>query len=110
MGMEHLGVAHCPIIPAAHKRGNVASGRIHAAAFAVFHARAVLSRALISGEVPERLNGPVSKTGIRASVSRVRIPPSPPETTTPPRGASLFLEEGVWAETRVQRGCRCKTR
>src|SRR3990172_12928887 len=30
------------------------------------------------GEVPEWLNGPVSKTGIRASVSWVRIPPSPP--------------------------------
>src|SRR5215475_8831943 len=30
------------------------------------------------GEVLEWLNRPVSKTGIRASVSRVRIPPSPP--------------------------------
>src|SRR5262249_32391748 len=30
------------------------------------------------GEVTERLNVPVSKTGIRASVSWVRIPPSPP--------------------------------
>ena len=28
--------------------------------------------------MPEWLNGPVSKTGIRASVSWVRIPPSPP--------------------------------
>ncbi len=32
------------------------------------------------GEVTERLNVPVSKTGIRASVSWVRIPPSPPHT------------------------------
>ena len=32
------------------------------------------------GEVPEWLNGPVSKTGIRASVSWVRIPPSPPQS------------------------------
>ena len=30
------------------------------------------------GEVTERLNVPVSKTGIRESVSWVRIPPSPP--------------------------------
>ena len=30
------------------------------------------------GEVLEWLNRPVSKTGIRVSVSRVRIPPSPP--------------------------------
>src|SRR5262245_48941080 len=29
------------------------------------------------GEVPERLNGPVSKTGISARISGVRIPPSP---------------------------------
>ena len=31
-----------------------------------------------SGEVLEWLNRPVSKTGVRASVPRVRIPPSPP--------------------------------
>ena len=31
----------------------------------------------INGEVPERSNGPVSKTGVRATVPRVRIPPSP---------------------------------
>jgi hypothetical protein len=30
------------------------------------------------GEVPEWLNGAVSKTVVRASVPRVRIPPSPP--------------------------------
>jgi hypothetical protein len=30
------------------------------------------------GEVAERLNAPVLKTGISARVSRVRIPPSPP--------------------------------
>jgi hypothetical protein len=29
------------------------------------------------GEVPEWSNGPVSKTGVRATVPRVRIPPSP---------------------------------
>ena len=33
---------------------------------------------LIPGEVAERLNAPVSKTGIPARVSWVRIPPSPP--------------------------------
>src|SRR5262249_16168533 len=32
---------------------------------------------LYPGEVPERSNGPVSKTGVRATVPRVRIPPSP---------------------------------
>jgi hypothetical protein len=32
----------------------------------------------INGEVPERSNGAVSKTVVRASVPRVRIPPSPP--------------------------------
>src|SRR4029077_6653435 len=32
-----------------------------------------------TGEVTERLNVPVSKTGIRESVSWVRIPPSPPK-------------------------------
>src|ERR1700757_1509561 len=31
-----------------------------------------------SGEVAERLKAPHSKCGIRATVSRVRIPPSPP--------------------------------
>ncbi len=31
------------------------------------------------GEVAERLNAPHSKCGIRATVSGVRIPPSPPQ-------------------------------
>ena len=35
-------------------------------------------RYLLCGEVPERSNGAVSKTVVRASVPRVRIPPSPP--------------------------------
>lgn len=52
------------------------------------------------GEVPERSNGAVSKTVVRASVPRVRIPVSPPNTAdyplwrdsaadhhTPPSGA-----------------------
>jgi hypothetical protein len=30
-----------------------------------------------NGEVPERPNGAVSKTVVRATVPRVRIPPSP---------------------------------
>ena len=34
-------------------------------------------RRRIYGEVPERLNGPVSKTGWPARVTGVRIPPSP---------------------------------
>ena len=33
---------------------------------------------LASGEVAERLNAPVSKTGMGATSSRVRIPLSPP--------------------------------
>ena len=36
--------------------------------------------ALICGEVPEWSNGAVSKTVVRASVPRVRIPVSPPLT------------------------------
>ena len=31
-----------------------------------------------SGEVAERLKAPVLKTGVRETVPRVRIPPSPP--------------------------------
>ena len=37
-----------------------------------------------AGEVPEWLNGPVLKTGVRASVPWVRIPPSPPASFTKP--------------------------
>ncbi len=37
-----------------------------------------------AGEVPEWLNGPVLKTGVRASVPWVRIPPSPPTSFTKP--------------------------
>jgi hypothetical protein len=36
------------------------------------------SSSMNAGEVAEWLNVPDSKSGIRASVSRVRIPPSPP--------------------------------
>lgn len=32
----------------------------------------------IYGEVPERLNGPVSKTGVGATLPGVQIPLSPP--------------------------------
>src|SRR5438445_8683132 len=32
---------------------------------------------VLAGEVPERPIGPVSKTGVDASLPRVRIPPSP---------------------------------
>src|SRR5438105_3914666 len=41
----------------------------------------------IVGEVPERPIGPVSKTGVDASLPRVRIPPSPlgPDPSTQPR-------------------------
>ena len=35
---------------------------------------------IFAGEVPEWSNGTVSKTVERASVPRVRIPPSPPKT------------------------------
>jgi hypothetical protein len=41
-------------------------------------AKTGIGRLQSNGEMPERLNGPVSKTGIRASVSWVRIPLSPP--------------------------------
>ncbi len=45
------------------------------------------------GGVAERLNAPVLKTGIRESVSRVRIPPPPPVRTkkTQPLKAVSFL-------------------
>src|SRR5262249_49487108 len=36
-----------------------------------------LGLGLIFGEVPERPNGPVSKTGVGLAPPRVRIPPSP---------------------------------
>src|ERR1700733_14597296 len=50
-----------------------------------------------SGEVAEWSNVPDSKSGVRVSVPRVRIPPSPPENKTPPRGAFCFLaERAVW--------------
>ena len=42
------------------------------------------------GEVPEWLKGPVLKTGVRASVPWVRIPPSPPNIVF------YRVLEGVW--------------
>jgi hypothetical protein len=39
---------------------------------------------LLFGEVAEWLKAPHSKCGIRATVSGVRIPPSPPYLTTNP--------------------------
>ena len=44
------------------------------------------------GEVAERLNAPVSKTGMASGSSRVRIPPSPlDEGATVVRG-SFFMD------------------
>ncbi len=42
------------------------------------------------GEMPERLNGAVSKTVISVMVSGVRIPLSPPNKTKPRKGHFLF--------------------
>ena len=45
-----------------------------------------------NGEVAERLNAPVSKTGMASGSSRVRIPPSPlDEGVTEIRGSFFFL-------------------
>ena len=44
-----------------------------------------------SGEVAERLNAPVLKTGKGASPSWVRIPPSPPSTLTKSDQTLSFL-------------------
>src|SRR5712671_5449718 len=43
----------------------------------------VKSPAMVPGEVAEWSNAPHSKCGIGASLSGVRIPPSPPETLPP---------------------------
>lgn len=38
-----------------------------------------LASCAIHGEMPERLNGPVSKTGVGATLPGVQIPLSPPQ-------------------------------
>jgi hypothetical protein len=49
-----------------------------------------------NGEMPERLNGPVSKTGVGATPPGVQIPLSPPSfqqvTTNPPTLQTPFIE------------------
>jgi hypothetical protein len=50
------------------------------------------SRCDISGEVTERPNVPVSKTGVPATVPRVRIPPSPLSYVAPGCGVLFSLE------------------
>src|SRR5206468_7871141 len=53
------------------------------------------------GEVTERLNVPVSKTGIRASVSWVRIPPSPPRSVpASPRTSRSSRFKSEWRSSR----------
>ena len=49
----------------------------------LFSFRILLIRELaFYGEVPERLNGAVSKTVVGATPPRVRIPASPPDSTS----------------------------
>ena len=43
------------------------------------------------GEMAERLNAPVLKTGRGASSSWVRIPLSPPQSNNAPKGAFVFV-------------------
>src|ERR1035441_290571 len=56
-----------------------------------------------SGEVAERLNAPHSKCGIRATVSGVRIPPSPPVSLNAKslknRGSGLPEQAAGWPVT-----------
>src|ERR1700741_2756580 len=53
------------------------------------------------GEVAEWLNAPHSKCGIRATVSGVRIPPSPPPFARTPRFCDFRLQ--LAAELAVER-------
>ena len=45
-----------------------------------------------NGEVAEWSNVPDSKSGVRVTVPWVRIPPSPPKQTRPPRGLFVLAE------------------
>src|SRR5215207_6211521 len=67
-----IGAAACPLLVAA----NLACYR----PAAYIRGRPIMRgrEAPPAGEVAERLNAPHSKCGIRATVSGVRIPPSPP--------------------------------
>ena len=58
--------------------------------------RAASLRLCPSGEVAEWLKAPHSKCGIRATVSGVRIPPSPPSRPAPPTAdeTGKFAEPG----------------
>src|SRR5690606_32736158 len=49
------------------------------------------------GEVPERSNAPHSKRGLRATVTWVRIPPSPPTTASFDAASSKARRSGVFA-------------
>ena len=73
-----------PRHPAMH-RGHACPSDIHTLAREAFRLWLSLltgSRITRHGEVPERPNGPDSKSGVRSRVPRVRIPPSPPFTRT----------------------------
>ena len=66
-------------------RGHACPSDIHTLAREAFRLWLSLltgSRITRHGEVPERPNGPDSKSGVRSRVPRVRIPPSPPFTRT----------------------------
>ncbi len=52
-----------------------------------------IGHGMFSGEVPEWLNGAVSKTVDPFEGPRVRIPPSPPKKRVPFLGSFFFGEE-----------------
>ncbi len=58
------------------------------------------------GEMPERLNGTVSKTVVRFSVPRVRIPLSPPKILGGPEAPNIFDDSGFEPEQRVRQNGR----
>ncbi len=73
-------------------------GRHLSVGFRIFTIAAPHKRSMRKfGEVAERLNVPDSKSGVGASLPRVRIPPSPPNNTTPAqcRGFCLRRNEMV---------------
>ncbi len=110
--MDHQRVAASLHRPAEARRAWVSNGTNSparypgpglAAAEARFHGgttrpgRVLYRSGSLSGEVAERLNAPVSKTGIPATVSGVRIPPSPlkvPALRTAARGVSASGRPG----------------
>ena len=58
----------------------------------------------LSGGVPERLNGAVSKTVVRESVPRVRIPPPPPLTPVSFNAFGIALNYRVFSAGYLRAG------